>query len=114
MRMPVMNIRKMRVGMRDACMHVRMRVRLSPIPVEIMFVLVMFIVAMPVGVGQRLVRMRMFMSFAQVQPYADSHQHGRAPEQDGWHFRPERERQRKSEQRRDGEIGACPRATKIA
>lgn len=80
MRMPVMNIREMRVSMRNGRVAVWMGMRLFAVPREIMHVLVMFIVTMPVVVIQRIVRVRMFVAFADMQPHAERHQRGRDPE----------------------------------
>ena len=68
MRMPVMNIREMRVRMRDRRMGMRMGVRLVAIPREIVLVLVMRVVPMTMRVIQRDMRVRMLVTFADVQP----------------------------------------------
>lgn len=66
MRVAVVNIRKMRMCMRDGQMNVRMRVWLRPIPIEIVLMLMMLVVTVLVCVCQPLVRMGMFVAFAQM------------------------------------------------
>ena len=80
MRMPVMNIREMRVRMRDRRMGMRMGVRLVAIPREIVFVPVMRVVPMTMRVVQRGVRVRMLVTFADVQPDTQGHQGRGHPE----------------------------------
>lgn len=58
MTMPVMNVRKMRMRVRERDMLVRMRVRLLSIPGELVRVLVMRIVIMRRRMQHRLVCMR--------------------------------------------------------
>ena len=83
MPVPVMNVRKMRVAVRDRQMHMRMRVRLVAVVRKIVRMLVMFVVPMPMRVLEWLVRVRVFMPFANVQPDPERHQHGRDPERRG-------------------------------
>jgi hypothetical protein len=80
MRMPVMNIREMRVRMRDRRMGMLMGVRLVAIPREIVLVLVMRVVPMTMRVVQRGVRVRMLVTFADVQPDTQGHQGRGHPE----------------------------------
>lgn len=86
--MPVMNIWEMRVRMRDRRMGMRMSVRLVAVPREIMLVLVMRVVPMAMRVVQRMVRVRMLVTFADVQPDTQRHQGGGHPEQRRRHLRP--------------------------
>jgi hypothetical protein len=57
-----------------------MRLRLGPIPLEIMFVLAMLVVPMPMSALEQLVRMRVLMAFAHLQPYTRRHQSRCTPE----------------------------------
>lgn len=84
----MMNIRVMRVRVRDGQVPVRMRMRFCPVPLEIMVMPMMVVVAVPMRMLERLVRMRVFMPLAQVQPDAGRHQRRRAPECRGGHVRP--------------------------
>ena len=78
--MPMMNIWEMRVRMRDRRMGMRMRVRLVAVPREIVVVLVMRVVPMPMRMIQRGMRVRMLVSFADVQPDTQRHQGSGHPE----------------------------------
>jgi hypothetical protein len=49
-----------------------MRLRLGPIPLEIMFVLAMLVVPMPMSALEQLVRMGVLIAFAHLQPYTDA------------------------------------------
>lgn len=64
--MPVMNVRKMRMAVRNRQMHVRMRVRFVAVIREVVRVLVMFVVPMPMRMLESLVRMRVFVPFAHM------------------------------------------------
>ncbi len=66
MRVPVMNVRIVRMFVRDGLMPVKVRVRLAAIPVGIMGVLMMFIMRVQMLVLQRLVRVLMIMRLCQV------------------------------------------------
>lgn len=92
MPVPVMNVRKMRMAVRDRQMHVRMRVRFVAVVRKIVRMLMMFVMPMPVRVLEPLVRMRVFMPFANVQPDAERHQRGSDPERGGRQCGPDQQR----------------------
>lgn len=75
--MPVMNVRKMRVAVRDRQMHGRMRVRFIAVIRKVACVLMRIVVPVPVPMLEPLVRMRVFVPFAYVQPDTERHQRGR-------------------------------------
>ena len=66
MRMAVMDIRKVRVGVSDGHVNVRMRMRLRAVPFEIVFVLMVRVVAMPMRMLQPIMRVRVFVALAQM------------------------------------------------
>ena len=74
MRMPMVDIRKMRVAVRKRCMMMKMSVRLGAIPRKVVCVRMMFVVHMIMHVIHRLVQMFMPVAFRQVQPNAKRHQ----------------------------------------
>ena len=76
----MMNIWEMRMRVRDWCMPVRMHMRLLAVPFEIVFVLMMFVMTVPVVMLQHLVRMRMVVPLADMQPDAEGHQRRGDPE----------------------------------
>lgn len=59
----VMNVGKVRVGMRQRFVGVRMRMRLAAVPIEIVYVLMMDIVDVWVGVRNRFMRVHVFVTF---------------------------------------------------
>lgn len=73
MRMLVVDIRIMRVTVRDRFVGMRVRMRLLAIPLEIVRVLVMRVVHMAMGVGHRFVGVQVLVVLGQVQPYARAH-----------------------------------------
>ena len=77
----MMNIWEMRMRVRDWCMPVWMHMRLLTVPFEIVFVLMMFVMTVPVVMLQHLVRMRMVVPLADMQPDAEGHQRRGDPEQ---------------------------------
>ncbi len=78
--MPVMDVGIVGVRMRENRMPMRMRVRLDAVPGEVVYMPVMRVVAMPVRVLGRLVRVTVRMPLAQVEPDAERHQRGGGPE----------------------------------
>jgi hypothetical protein len=81
--MAMVNVREMRVTVRDRQMRVRMRMRFIAIVRKVVRVLMMFVMPMPVRMLEPLVRMFVFVPFAHMQPDAERHQRGRDPERDG-------------------------------
>ena len=88
MPMPVMNVRVVRMLVRQHLMPVGMRVRLSGVPGKGMRVLVVLVMRMPVAVLQRLMTVFVFMPLANVQPDADGHQRSGYPEEWARHVGP--------------------------
>ncbi len=66
MRMPVMNVRVVRMLVRQRLMPVQMHMGLAAIPVNIMRMLMMLIMGMRVLMFQGLVRVLMIMRLCQV------------------------------------------------
>lgn len=76
----MMDIGVVRVAVRQRFVCVRMRVRLAPIPVEIVHMLVMGIVHMAMGMRDRFMSVHMLVAFGQVQPHPCAHQQRGEPE----------------------------------
>lgn len=73
MPMPMMHIRKMRMTVPHRRVHMRMTMRLHPIPLKPMRMLMMLIVCMPMIMLKPFVLMFMNMVFHQMNPYAHGH-----------------------------------------
>ena len=80
MRMPVVNIREMRMTVLHCLMLVLMAVGLIAIPRKVMAMLVVLIVAVLVRMQHSGVCMPMQMVLGQVQPDSGCHKHRRQPE----------------------------------
>lgn len=80
MAMPMMDIRIMRMAMRDGLVAMRMAVRFAAVPICIVFVLMMRVVHMPMAMLQHFMRMLVRMPLGEMQPYAQGHQGGCQPE----------------------------------
>ena len=74
MPVPMMNVREVRVQVRQRRMPVRMRVWLAAIPGEIVRMLMVVVVRVAVSVLDGFVRVFMLMKLGQVQPYSHGHQ----------------------------------------
>lgn len=85
-RVPVMDVRKMRMRMGQRFMPMRMSMRLFAIPRKIVLVSMMRIMAMFMGMFHRLMDMLMFMLFGQMQPHSRAHQQTGQPETDARQF----------------------------
>src|ERR1044072_9978911 len=96
----MMYVRKMRMPVRNRCMPMRMAVRLFAVPSEVVLMLMMRVVPMPMRVIQRVMRVRMLVPFADMQPDAQCHERGGDPERRRRHVRPQQPRQGHAEQRR--------------
>ena len=70
----MVDVRIVRVDVRQRHVTVGMRMRLAAVPREVVGVLVMIVVHMAVRVQQLFVRMLVFVTFGQVQPNAGGHQ----------------------------------------
>ncbi len=80
MPMLVMNVRIMRMAMRDGLVLMQVSMRFCAIPGDGVSMLMVFVVHVRVIVVQRLVGMHMVVAFREVKPDARRHQHGRNPE----------------------------------
>lgn len=107
--MPVVDIRKVRVAMHQWIVHMRMGVRFLAVPREIMRVLVMFVVAMAMIMRQRLMRMLVSMTLADMKPNTHSHQHPGHPERKAWVLSEQKQRQRGPDEGGSREIGTRTR-----
>ena len=94
-------------------MHMGMRVWLITGIGEVVFVLVMFIMTMPMRMLEPLVRVLMFVPLADVQPDTQRHQGRGDPEGQVRQFGPYDERERHTEQRRDGKVRASACRPKV-
>lgn len=92
MPVPMMDIREMRVRMRDGQVDVRMCVRLVAFVRKVVAMLMMLVVAVPMRVLQPLVRMLVHVPLPHVQPYPQCHLPGGDPEGHRRHFRPDQQR----------------------
>ena len=77
--MPVVNVREMRMVVRQRLVLMRVAVGFAAIPTGLMRVLVVRIVAMPVTMRKRRVLVIVGVVFRQVQPDTDRHQPRRQP-----------------------------------
>lgn len=109
MRMPMVNIRKMRVAVPKRGMMMRMRVRLGAVPGKIMRVRMMLIVYMIMRVIHRPMQVIVAVVFRQVQPHAQRHQRGGNPKCMRRGFAEKQNRHRSPHKRCRGKIraGAC-------
>ncbi len=71
----------------------------------------MLVVAMPVGMSKPLVPVLMPMLLGQMQPYAETHQYGRANDLSGDRLAQRKDRDRSANERSRREIGAGSRRT---
>lgn len=77
--MLVVNVRVVRMAVRQQLMGVRVRMWLGAVPREIVGVVVMDVVHVTMAVGDGLVRVHALVAFGQVQPHPDTHQECRNP-----------------------------------
>jgi hypothetical protein len=78
--MPVMHIGVMRVSVHERFMGVLVRMRLAPIPVEVVRMLMVGVVAMRMSVSESFVNMLVLMHLGEVQPDSTRHKGGCQPE----------------------------------
>lgn len=97
MNVAVVNIGEMGMRVGDPRMLMRMGMRLLAVPLEFVLVLVMLVVPMAMVVRERLVRVLVFVPFADMQPDPERHQCSSDPEQPRRQFRPDQQRQRDAE-----------------
>ena len=74
MPVPVVDIRKVRVTVRERLMRMEMCMRFFPVPRKVVLVLMVHVVAMPMIMGKCFVCVVVRMPFTDVQPYADCHE----------------------------------------
>ena len=86
MRVPVVDVRKVRVLVDHGLVAVPVLVRLGAGPRKIVFVLVMLVVDMPMSVRHRLMHVLVLVMLREVQPDPQAHQHGRHPERERGRF----------------------------
>lgn len=110
----VVNIREVRVPMREAGVHMRVGVRLDAAPLELMAVLMVLIVDVGMLVFQGLVSMKMFVMLAEMQPQsADHEQRGYAERQSEW-FMQEHNGHQHTDEGCDREISAGARRAQLS
>ena len=73
MRMPMVQIRIVRMAVDEPAVPMSVRMRFSPIPGEIMFVLMMRVVDVSVLMLQRFVLMPVLVSFGEMKAHSDRH-----------------------------------------
>ena len=79
--MPVMNVREMRMRVRQRLVLMGVQVRFGTVPFEVMRVLVVGIVPVRMRMPHPFVAVLMLMLLRYMQPDARGHQHCRNPEQ---------------------------------
>ena len=84
--MPVVQVRIVRMLMRETAVAVFVRVRLRSVPRKIVLVLMVCVVDVRVRVSECLVPVLVRMAFGQVEGNAGSHQQGREPKARGRRF----------------------------
>ena len=113
-RMPMVDIRKMRMAVACRLMLVGMGMGLIAIPVKVMAVLMVRIVAVFMRMGQRGVIMRMRMVFGQMQPNAGCHQRCCQPKYRAGGLAQQRDRQRRPDKWCRGKVGPGSCSTQAA
>ena|SRR5438477_464651 len=114
MTVPMMDIRIMRVAVYQGLVPMEVRVGLGDIPGKIVCVPMMLVMRVSMCVRERLVRMRVRVSFAQMQPYAEGHQSGGGPEEDVERLANQHQRKRRTDERSRREICAGTSRTEMA
>ena len=109
----MMEIRVVWMTVHERLVPVRVTVRLARRIIGRMSVLVMFVVDMEVLVLHHLVRVLVFMAFAQVQPHAEAHQYRADHQRYGRRLVEDGERDQRADEWRDGEVGARPRGADV-
>ena len=107
--MPVVDVREVRVRVRECLVDVCVGMRITRRIFRRMGMLVMDIVAVRVYVGQTIVRMSMTVPLCEVKPDAERHEPTCRDQHDGDGLMPEEDRQDGADEWRSGKIGARPR-----
>lgn len=110
----MVNIRIMRMTVRNPLVHVEMRVRPSVVPGNRMLVPVMLVMHMPVRVSERPMFMEMFVALSEMKPYARSHEKSGNPEQRRRGFMQQPQREHDTDERCDRKVCPRPRRTEAA
>jgi len=79
--MPVMDVRRVRVTVREPCVGVLVGVRFALRIARIMLVLVVLVVLVPMRVRERLVRMEVLVALGEMEPEPERHERCRREEQ---------------------------------
>ena len=109
----VMDVRVVRMGMRQPCVLMAVGVRLACRIAGRVFVLVVLVVIVKVLVLHRLVNVPMFVAFGNVQPDAYEHENARSAERPIEPTLTEGEGERRACERRSGKIGPCARCAEM-
>ena len=109
MRMPVVDVRKVRMAVLEWHMLMRVGVRLGTVPFEIVAMLMVFIVPVLVAVLQLSMRVFMGMVLGQMEPHACGHQGRRHPEAGTGGFCKCQNSNCSTDKRRCRKISACAR-----
>ena len=109
----VMDVRVVRVGMREPCVLMAVGVRFACKIAGRVFVLVVLVVIVKVLVLHRLVNVPMFVAFGNVQPDAYEHENARSAERPIEPTLTEGEGERRARERRNGKIGPGSRCAEM-
>jgi hypothetical protein len=109
----VMDVRVVRVGMRQPCVLMAVGVRLAWRVARSVFVLVVLVVIVKVLVLHRFVNVPVFVAFGSVQQDADEHENSGEPERPIEPTLPEGEGERSARKRRSGKTGPCSRCAEM-
>src|SRR6266536_3908833 len=109
MRMPMMDVRKVRVAMREGFVPMAMRVRFGAVPIEIVRVPMVVVMPMRMEVVDGVVQMLVLVDFGHMQPDANGHQRRCNAELQCDGVTTHEDCQHRAEERSDREIrtGAC-------
>src|SRR6516225_3769772 len=113
-RMPVVHVGIVWMRMDEWRVNVVVRVRLAPIPGEVVSVLVMLVMVMRMRVFLMFVHMQMRVPLRNMQPDARCHRHARDGELPGDRLATQHKRERRTKEWGDREIGAGSRRTEVA
>ena len=91
----MMNVRKVRMAVREWIMLVSMRVRLGAVPGKIVLMAMMLVMSVGVNMPQHLVPVQMAMAFREMQHDAGRHQYRCDPEKCIRRFAKQREKARR-------------------
>ena len=104
----MVDIRVVRVIVREHLMHVGMRVGFARRVVRTVDVLMVFVVDVPVSVRYRGVRVLMNVALGQVQPDAKRHEEAAGNKERGERLPPKGQGQKRADERGGGKVGPGP------